>query len=103
MTEVIFLLDAHDLARHEVTSHSSGHRLFLLNNPSPLKKGNGGISGSLFFFVRSLLWSHCRGHSLRGRAAGSLTVLGKGHGSLPARVIPYGLRTILLPAQVVNA
>lgn len=54
MTEVIFLLDAHDLARHEVTSHSSGHRLFPLNNPSPLKKGNGGISGSLFFFLSSL-------------------------------------------------
>lgn len=41
MTEVIFLLDAHDPAQHEVTGsislHSGHQRLFLLNNPSSLK------------------------------------------------------------------
>lgn len=43
------------------------------------------------------------GLSLHGRATGSPTVLGKGRGSLPARVIPYGLRAILLLAQVVKS
>lgn len=106
MTEVIFLLDAHNLARHEATSsislRSSSRPTFPLNNPSPLKKGNGGISGSLFFCQVSAL-DHLTWAQLALPCHGQPDVLGKGCGSLPAWVIPYRLRAILLPAKVVNA